>query len=100
MASALPDSSGLFFAGLFCFLEEFLREFVGIHRVFESLLAEFVSGPVICFAMGFGGNGVGVGCQVMEFRNSGVRALGHDLLLACSMQTGKQCDWNNPPAHT
>jgi hypothetical protein len=68
---------------------------MGIHRVFESLLAEFVSGPVIFFAMGFSGNGVGVGGQVVEFRNSCVRALGHHFLLACSMQLGKQCDRNN-----
>jgi hypothetical protein len=72
---------------------------MGVHRVFESLLAEFVSGSVICLAMGFSGSGVGVSCQVVEFRNSCVRAWGHGVLLACSMQIGRQCDRKNLPAH-
>jgi hypothetical protein len=45
---------------------------------------------MICFAVGFSGNGVGVGCQVVKFRGSIVCALRHDVLLAGSMQTGRQ----------
>jgi hypothetical protein len=41
---------------------------------------------MIGFAVGFSGDGVGVGCQVVEFRGSGVRALGHDVLLTGLMQ--------------
>jgi hypothetical protein len=63
---------------------------MGVLRMFESLLAEFVSGQMVCFAMGFSGGCVGVSCQVVEFRGSFVRALGHDVLLAGSMQTGRQ----------
>jgi hypothetical protein len=63
---------------------------MGVLRMFESLPAEFVSGQTICFAMGFSGGGVGVSCQIMEFRGPVVRALGHDVLLAGSMQTGRQ----------
>jgi hypothetical protein len=58
--------------------------------MFESLLAEFVSGQMVCFAMGFSGGCVRVGCQVVEFCGSFVRALGHDVLLPGSMQTGRQ----------
>jgi len=58
--------------------------------VFESLSAEFVSGQMIGFAMGFSGGGVGVGCQVVKFRSSIVRTLGHDVLLAGSMQKDRQ----------
>ena len=36
-------------------------------RAFESLPAEFVSGEMICFPMGFSGCGVGVGCLVVNF---------------------------------
>lgn len=62
---------------------------MGAQRVFQSLPAEFVRGEMIGFAVGFGGDGVGVGCQVVEFRGSGMRALGHDVLLGRSMQTGR-----------
>jgi hypothetical protein len=60
---------------------------MGVHRKLESLFAEFVSGLMISFAVGGGGGKVGVGCQVVEFCSSIVRALGHGVLLACSMQT-------------
>jgi hypothetical protein len=36
---------------------------------------------MICFAVGFSRDGVGVGCQVVKFRGSVVCALGHDVLL-------------------
>jgi len=67
MGSVHLAPSGLFFAALFCFLEELLGVLIGIRRVFESLPAEFVSGPIICFAMSFSGGGVSVGCQIVEF---------------------------------
>ena len=63
---------------------------MGAQRAFESLPAEFVSGEMICFPMGFSGCGVGVGCLVVKFRGSIVRTLGHDVLLACSIQTGRR----------
>jgi hypothetical protein len=41
---------------------ELLGVLQGIPREFVSLLAEFVSGSVICFAVRGSGSGVGVGC--------------------------------------
>jgi len=62
---------------------------ISVLRVFVSLPAEFVSGRMICFAVGFSGDGVGVGCQVVKFRGSIVCALGHDVLLVGSMQNDR-----------
>jgi len=62
---------------------------VGVQREFVSLPAEFVCCQMITFAVCFSGGGVGVGCQVMKLRASIVCALGHDVLLAGSMQTGR-----------
>lgn len=45
------------------------------------LLAEFVSGQMISFAVGYGSGGVGVGRKIVEFCDSIVRALGHGVLL-------------------
>ena len=59
---------------------------MGARRVFLSLPAEFVRSQMIGFSVGLSGGGVGVGCQVMEFSSSIVRALGHDLLLTGWMQ--------------
>jgi hypothetical protein len=70
---------------------------MGAPRVFESLAAEFVSGQMIRFAMGFSGGGVGMGCQGVEFSGSIVRALGHDVLLACWMQGGRPSDRKDLP---
>jgi hypothetical protein len=42
---------------------------------------------MIRFAVGGSSGGVGVGCQIVKFRGSIVRTLGHGLLLTCSMQT-------------
>jgi hypothetical protein len=42
---------------------------------------------MIRFAVGGSSGGVGVGCQVVKFRGSIVRTLGHGVLLVCSMQT-------------
>jgi hypothetical protein len=42
---------------------------------------------MIRFAVGDSSGGVGVGCQIVKFRGSIVRTLGHGVLLACSMQT-------------
>jgi hypothetical protein len=39
--------------------------------------------------VGFSGGGVGVGCQVVKFLGPIVCALGHDVLLAGSMQPGR-----------
>ena len=50
-------------------------------REFVSLLTEFVRGEMVCLAVGGSGGGVSVGCQVVEFRGSIVRALGHGVLL-------------------
>jgi hypothetical protein len=48
--------------------------------VFVRLLAEFMTGQVISFAVGDGSGVVGVGCKIMEFCESMVGALGHGLL--------------------
>jgi hypothetical protein len=55
-------------------------------REFAGLLAEFVSGQMICFEVGGGSGSMGMGCQVVKFRGSVVRTLGHGILLGCSMQ--------------
>src|ERR1035437_801425 len=60
---------------------------MGVQRKLESLFAEFMCRLMISFAVGGGSGKVGVGCQVVEFCSSIVRALGHGVLLACSMQT-------------
>jgi hypothetical protein len=49
---------------------------------------------MIRFVVGFSGDSVGVGCKVVKFRGSIVCALGHDVLLAGSMQTSRQSRWN------
>jgi hypothetical protein len=49
--------------------------------VLLSLTAEFVRSQMIGFAMGFGGGGMSVGCQVVKFCGSAMCALGHDVLL-------------------
>jgi hypothetical protein len=60
---------------------------MGVQRKLVSLFAEFVSCLMIFFAVGGGSGKVGVGCHVVQFCGSIVRALGHDVLLASSMQT-------------
>ena len=68
-------------------LSKFLGIPMGVLRVFERLFTEFVSGQVICLAVGSSGSRVRVGCQVVQFSCSVVRALGHSVLLACSMRS-------------
>jgi len=60
---------------------------MGVPREFESLLAEFVGGLMVPFAVGIGSSGMRVRGQVMKFRRPIVRGLGHDVLLPGSMQT-------------
>lgn len=60
---------------------------MSVPGMFDSLFAEFVSGQVIRFAMGGSGGGVSVSGEIVEFRGSVVSALGHVVLLTCSMQT-------------
>jgi hypothetical protein len=59
---------------------EFLREFMGVHGVLLRLLAELVSSPMVSFAVGGSGGGVGMGGKVVEFGGSIVRALRHGVL--------------------
>ena len=54
---------------------------MGVHRVFESLLAEFVTSKMIPFAVRGRGGGVGMLCQIVKFRGSIVGTLGHRVLL-------------------
>jgi hypothetical protein len=56
---------------------ELLGVLQGIPRELVSLLAEFVSGLMIFFAVGDCCDGVGVGCQIVKFRGSIVRTLRH-----------------------
>jgi hypothetical protein len=63
------------------FLGKLLRVPVGIHRLFESLLAQFVSGHVIPFTVGGGSGSVGMLRQVVKFRSSIMGTLGHCVLL-------------------
>lgn len=59
---------------------------MSVPGMFESLFAEFVGGQVISLTVGGSSGGVGVRCEIVEFRGSVVGALGHIVLLACSMQ--------------
>jgi hypothetical protein len=54
----------------------------GIPRVLVSLLAEFVSSLMICFAVSDCCNGVGVRCQIMKFCGLIVRTLWHGVSLS------------------
>ena len=54
----------------------------GIPRVLVSLLAEFVGGLMICFAVGDCSDGVGVRCHIVKFCGSIVRTLGHGVSLS------------------
>jgi hypothetical protein len=67
--------------------------------VFESLLAEFVSGEMIRFAVSDGGGSVGMLRQVVKFRGSIVRTLGHRVLLSYSMQTKQSWPWEAPKSN-
>jgi hypothetical protein len=60
------NSLRLGFAGLSGFPGEFFGELEGVSGVFVRLLAEFVSGQMISFAVGYGSGVVGVGCQVVQ----------------------------------
>jgi hypothetical protein len=53
-------------------------------REFVSVLAQFVGCQMICLAVGGGGGLMGMGCLVVKFRSSIVRALGHSVLLDSS----------------
>jgi hypothetical protein len=55
--------------------------------VLQGFPREFVSGSMICFAMGDCCDGVSVGCKIVKFCGLIVRTLRHCVLLACSMQT-------------
>jgi hypothetical protein len=59
----------------------------GFPRELESLLAEFMTGSMICLAVGGSCDGVGVRCQIVKFCGSIVRTLRHGVLLPYSMQT-------------
>jgi len=45
--------------------------------VFERLLAEFVSGEMVCFCVGDGRSGMGMFGQIVEFRGSIMSTLRH-----------------------
>ena len=51
---------------------------MGVHGVLVRLLAEFVSSPMISFAVGRRGGGVGMCGKIVEFGGPIVRALRHD----------------------
>lgn len=76
--------------GLLRFLDQFFGLLIGVLRVFESLLAQFMSGQMICLAVGFSRGVVGVACQVVKLRGSTVCTLGHGILLSCSMQINRE----------
>jgi len=56
---------------------ELLGVLQGIPRELVSLLAEFVCGSMICFAVGDCCDVVGVGCQIVKFCGLIVRTLRH-----------------------
>src|ERR1035437_9686747 len=54
---------------------------------------------MVSFAVGGGCGGVGVGCLIVKFRSSIMGALGHGVLLACSMQSiGEEARGSLQPA--
>jgi hypothetical protein len=73
----------------FCVFSELLGMPIGVPGLFEGPFAELVSGQVISVAVGGSGSSVGVGCQVVQFCDAIMRALGHVVLLTCSMQAGR-----------
>ena len=75
------------FGRLSCCCIELLGVLQCIPRVIVSLPAEFVSGKMICFAVGDCCGSVGVGCQIVKFCGLIVRTLGHGVPLPCWMQT-------------
>jgi hypothetical protein len=91
------DSSLLRLFWLFRISGEFFGVPGSVQRVLEGLFAQFVSGEMISFAVGDSGGSVGMGCQVVQFRGSIVRTLGHCVLLACSMHArlGKDHVWRS-----
>ena len=78
---------------------ELLGVLQGIPRELVSLLAEFVSGSMICFAVGDCCDGVGVGCQIVKFCGLIVRTLRHSVLLSYSMQTVRPGSTKNLLVH-
>ena len=56
---------------------ELLGVLQGVPRELVSLLAEFVSGSMFCFAVGDCCDGVGVECQIVKFCGLIVRTLRH-----------------------
>jgi hypothetical protein len=59
-------SRALGFAGLLRFAGKLFGELQSVSGVFVCLLAEFVGGQMISFAVGHGSGVVGVGCQVVQ----------------------------------
>ena len=78
---------------------ELLGVLQGFPRELVSLLAEFVSGSMICFAVGDSCDGVGVGCQIVKFCGLIVRTLRHSVLLSYSMQTVRPGSTKNLLVH-
>jgi hypothetical protein len=78
---------------------EFLRVLMSVPGVFESLFAEFMSGQMIRLAVSDSGGGMSVGCKIVQFRGSVVGALGHVVLLRCSMQTVRTRFETSNPTH-
>jgi hypothetical protein len=61
---------------------ELLGVLQGILRELVSLLAEFVRGSMICFAVGDCCDVVSVGCQIVKFCGAIVRTLRHGVSLS------------------
>jgi hypothetical protein len=74
-------SSPLPFAGIRSFVSKLFCKFLDIPGMFLRLFGEFVGCQVISLAMGGRGRGVGVGREIVQFSESIVRALWHDVLL-------------------
>jgi hypothetical protein len=69
------------FRGFRVFLSKLCGKFLDVPGVFLSLLGKFVSRQVIALAVGDGRRRVGVGRKIVQFSESIVWALGHDVLL-------------------
>jgi hypothetical protein len=55
---------------------------MGVHGVLVCLLAKFVGGEMISFAVGGSGGGVGVCRKIVKLRGAFVGTLWHSVLLA------------------
>jgi hypothetical protein len=74
------------FWGYYFLGRQLFDELADVHGVLVRLPGEFVSAEMISFTVRDSGGGMGMGREVVEFRDSIVQTLWHDILLS-----GRSC---------